>query len=311
MKRFIRTIAQTLILVIGITFLSFTLSYLSPGDAAEQMLKKSGMMVTEEAVQKKREELGIDKPMLVQYGIWLKNVVQGNLGTSYKSRKEVSTELLRTLPNTILLTAVSMILVIALATPVGILCARYKNGIFDNIWRVFTYLFSSLPSFFISLIFMYVFSLKLGLLPVIGSTGLKGLIMPALVLSLTLSSWYIRQVRAIVLREMEKGYVDGMLSRGIPERVILFRHVLKNSMLPLITLFGISIGNMMGGATIVESIFSWPGVGKMAVEAITARDYPVIQGYVVWMALIFLALNFLVDLSYSFLDPRVRTGAVS
>jgi peptide/nickel transport system permease protein len=133
--------------------------------------------------------------------------------------------------------------------------------------------------------------------------------MPALVLSLTLSAWYIRQVRAIVLREMEKGYIDGLMSRGLSTGSILFRHVLRNCMVPLVTLFGISIGNLMGGATIVESIFSWPGVGKLAVDSITARDYPMIQGYVVWMALIFLAINFLVDLSYRFLDPRIRKGA--
>ncbi|MDO4323505.1 MAG: ABC transporter permease [Lachnospiraceae bacterium] len=308
-KRLMHSLVQTLILVIGITFLSFTLSYLSPGDPAEQMLKKGGMMVSEEALQKKREELGLDKPMLIQYGIWLKNLVKGDLGNSYKSRKAVAGELARTLPNTAALAGLSMLLVIVIATPVGILCAHDQNGVFDNIWRAVTYLFSSLPSFFVSLLFMYIFALRLKWLPVIGSNSWKGIIMPALVLSLTLSSWYIRQVRAIVLREMERGYLDGLRSRGIPQRRILFRHVLKNCMLPLVTLFGISLGNMMGGATIVESIFSWPGVGKLAVDSITARDYPMIQGYVVWMALIFLVINFLVDWSYRFLDPRVRREA--
>jgi peptide/nickel transport system permease protein len=156
---------------------------------------------------------------------------------------------------------------------------------------------------------MYVLALRLKWFPVIGSVSVKGIVMPALVLSLTLSAWYIRQVRAIVLREMEKGYIDGLMSRGLSTRSILFGHVLRNCMVPLVTLFGISIGNLMGGATIVESIFSWPGVGKLAVDSITARDYPMIQGYVVWMALIFLAINFLVDLSYRFLDPRIRKGA--
>ena len=307
-KRMLHAGIQTLILLVGITFLSFLLSWLSPGDAAERMLKKSGMMVTEEQLEAKREELGIDQPLLVQYKNWLVKLCKGDLGTSYKSKKEVAQELAKNLPYTAALTAVSMILVILISLPVGILCAQHRNGLFDNIWRGVTYLFSSLPSFFVALLLMYVLALKLGLLPVIATRNWKGILMPALVLALTLSAWYIRQVRAIVLKELSKGYIDGLKSRGISRRKILFGHVLKNSMLPLVTLFGISIGNMMGGTTIVESIFFWPGVGKMAVDAINYRDYPVIQGYVVWMALIFLVINFAVDASYQFLDPRVRKG---
>lgn len=307
-KRMLHAGIQTLILLVGITFLSFLLSWLSPGDAAERMLKKSGMMVTEEQLEAKREELGIDQPLLVQYKNWLVKLCKGDLGTSYKSKKEVVQELAKNLPYTAALTAVAMILVILISLPVGILCAQHRNGLFDNIWRGVTYLFSSLPSFFVALLLMYVLALKLGLLPVIATRNWKGILMPALVLALTLSAWYIRQVRAIVLKELSKEYIDGLKSRGISRRKILFGHVLKNSMLPLVTLFGISIGNMMGGTTIVESIFSWPGVGKMAVDAINYRDYPVIQGYVVWMALIFLVINFAVDASYQFFDPRVRKG---
>ena len=307
-KRMLHAGIQTLILLVGITFLSFLLSWLSPGDAAERMLKKSGMMVTEEQLEAKREELGIDQPLLVQYKNWLVKLCKGDLGTSYKSKKEVVQELAKNLPYTAALTAVAMLLVILISLPVGILCAQHRNGLFDNIWRGVTYLFSSLPSFFVALLLMYVLALKLGLLPVIATRNWKGILMPALVLALTLSAWYIRQVRAIVLKELSKGYLDGLKSRGISRRKILFGHVLKNSMLPLVTLFGISIGNMMGGTTIVESIFSWPGVGKMAVDAINYRDYPVIQGYVVWMALIFLVINFAVDASYQFFDPRVRKG---
>ena len=307
-KRMLHAGIQTLILLVGITFLSFLLSWLSPGDAAERMLKKSGMMVTEEQLEAKREELGIDQPLLVQYKNWLVKLCKGDLGTSYKSKKEVVQELAKNLPYTAALTAVAMLLVILISLPVGILCAQHRNGLFDNIWRGVTYLFSSLPSFFVALLLMYVLALKLGLLPVIATRNWKGILMPALVLALTLSAWSIRQVRAIVLKELSKGYIDGLKSRGISRRKILFGHVLKNSMLPLVTLFGISIGNMMGGTTIVESIFSWPGVGKMAVDAINYRDYPVIQGYVVWMALIFLVINFAVDASYQFFDPRVRKG---
>ena len=307
-KRMLHAGIQTLILLVGITFLSFLLSWLSPGDAAERMLKKSGMMVTEEQLEAKREELGIDQSLLVQYKNWLVKLCKGDLGTSYKSKKEVVQELAKNLPYTAALTAVAMLLVILISLPVGILCAQHRNGLFDNIWRGVTYLFSSLPSFFVALLLMYVLALKLGLLPVIATRHWQGILMPALVLALSLCAWSLRQVRAIVLKELSKGYIDGLKSRGISRRKILFGHVLKNSMLPLVTLFGISIGNMMGGTTIVESIFSWPGVGKMAVDAINYRDYSVIQGYVVWMALIFLVINFAVDASYQFFDPRVRKG---
>ena len=153
---------------------------------------------------------------------------------------------------------------------------------------------------------MYVFSMKLNLLPVIGSVSMKGIIMPAFVLALTLAAWYIRQIRGLVLAELEKEYVTGLKSRGISQNRILFFHVLKNCMLPIITLFGMSFGTLLGGSAIVETIFSWPGVGKLAVTSISARDYPVIQAYVVWMAIIYLIINTVVELVCQMLDPRVR-----
>jgi peptide/nickel transport system permease protein len=176
MKKLLRSLAQTLILIVGITFLSFTLSYLSPGDPAQQMLKRSGMMVTEETLQKARHELGLDQPMLVQYGLWLRNLAKGDMGTSVKSRKAVALELGKRLPNTALLALVSMLLVIAISTPVGLLCAWWKDGPLDNAFRFVTYLFASLPSFFISLILLYVLALRLKWFPVIGSVSVKRIV---------------------------------------------------------------------------------------------------------------------------------------
>ena len=277
-------------------------------DSMEIMMKKKGNMVSEEVIEQKREELGLNQPLVVQYVNWLKGIVKGDFGTSYKSNKPVLQEIQKCLPYTIKLTLLSMFLTIVISTPLGVLCARYKDGWLDNLLRFVTYLFSSLPSFFLALVLMYCFALKLKWFPVIakGSTG--GIVMPALVLSLTLAAWYIRQVRAIVLGELEKEYIDGLLARGVSETKIMFGHVLRNCLMPLVTLVGISFGTMLGGSTIVESIFTWPGVGKMAVDSITSRDYPVIQGYVVWMALIFLFINALVEISYSLLDPRLRKG---
>ena len=304
----LKKIGSFLIILFGITFLSFLLSYLSPSDPVEIMMKKKGNMVSEEVIEQKREELGLNQPLVVQYVNWLKGIVKGDFGTSYKSNKPVLQEIQKCLPYTIKLTLLSMFLTIVISTPLGVLCARYKDGWLDNLLRFVTYLFSSLPSFFLALVLMYCFALKLKWFPVIakGSTG--GIVMPALVLSLTLAAWYIRQVRAIVLGELEKEYIDGLLARGVSETKIMFGHVLRNCLMPLVTLVGISFGTMLGGSTIVESIFTWPGVGKMAVDSITSRDYPVIQGYVVWMALIFLFINALVEISYSLLDPRLRKG---
>lgn len=305
MTKIIKSIAQVFILLIIITFFSFLLTYLSLGDPARILLGKSGVPVSQEVVDAKREELGLNEPMLVQYKNWLVHFAKGDMGISYKSNKPVS-ELVKTaMPNTLLLTSVSMLLTFCISIPSGIFCAYKKDKVFDKAVRMITYLFASLPSFFLALIFMYIFSLKLKLLPAVGGVSFKGIIMPTLVLALTLSAWFTRQVRSIFLNQLEKDYVTGLRSRGIGEKSILFKHILKNAFAPLITLFGMSFGTMLGGSTIVESIFSWNGMGKLAVDAISARDYPVIQAFVVWMAIVFLLVNFIADLLCRCVDPRI------
>ena len=290
-KKWLTVIGKTILLLIGITFLSFLLVYHSPGDPAMVALKKSGMRVSEKALELKREELGLNDPFAVQYGRWLNEFFHGDLGESYKTGKAVAGELKKTIPATLLLTVAALALTILISFPIGVLCAKYKDRGFDNMIRFVTYFLSSLPSFFLALLMMYVLSMKLQLLPVIGSVSGKGIIMPALVLALTLSAWYIRQIRGIVLQELEQEYVDGLKSRGASENRILFFHVLKNCMLPIVTLLGMSFGTLLGGSAIVETIFSWPGVGRLAVTSISARDYPVIQAYVVWMAMIYLLIS--------------------
>lgn len=305
-KRLLSVTGKALLLIVGITFLSFLLIYHSPGDPATAALKKSGMRVSEEAVEKKREELGLNAPFLMQYGRWLTSFVQGDLGDSYKTGRPVASELKQTIPATLLLTFAALAVTILIAFPTGVLCARYRDGWLDNLIRLITYFLSSIPSFFLALLMMYGLSMKLKLLPVIGSVSVEGIIMPALVLALTLASWYIRQIRGIVLSELGKEYVTGLKSRGVSENRILFGHVLKNCMIPILTLLGMSFGTLLGGSAIVETIFSWPGVGKLAVTSISARDYPVIQAYVVWMALIYLFINTAVELLCQMLDPRIR-----
>lgn len=293
------------VLLVGITFLSFVLSYLSPGDPAQIMLNNQGVKASEEALAEARHEMGLDEPMIVQYGRWLADLCRGDMGTSYKSNRPVVRELSEKIPGTLILTVTALALTMLLAIPIGTLCAWYADGWLDMLVRAVTYLFASLPSFFLALLLMYFLSLKLKLFPVIGELSLTGLVMPVLCLALTLAAWYIRQVRAIILKEMAEPYVEGLKARGVPEGKIIFGHVLRNCRVAMLTLIGISFGSMLGGTTIVESIFSWPGVGKLAVDAITARDYPVIQGYVVWMAVIYLLINFIIEMLYPLLDSRV------
>ena len=304
LKRAIRIV----VLLFGITFLSFALSFFSPGDPAQIMLNSQGGHVSEETVEQVRENMGLNRPFIVQYADWLGGVVTGDMGMSYKSRKPVAELLLGALPKTLSLTVVSMILMILISTPVGTLCALRKDSVFDHVMRVMTYLFAALPSFFFALILLYVLALKLKIFPVIPK-GPLGIIMPVCTLALTLGAWYVRQIRSMMLREMQKDYVRGLRSRGFSEPVIFFRNILKNCAAPLITLLSMSFGSMLGGAAIVESIFVWNGVGKLAVDSITARDYPMIQGYVVWMTVIFLLINILADVISRVIDPRIRREA--
>lgn len=296
------------LLMIGITFLSFLLSYLSPGDPAQILLNNQGVKASEEALQSTRHAMGLDRPMIVQYGDWLLDVCKGDMGTSYKSNKPVIQEMLSKIPGTLILTVTALGATMLISIPLGTWCAWHAGSKIDRIIRMVTYVFASLPSFFLALLLMYFLSLKIKLFPVIGSLSIRGLVMPVMTLALTLAAWYIRQVRAIIRKEMMEPYIDGVRARGVSEMGILFGHVLRNCRGQLVTLMGISFGSMLGGTTIVESIFSWPGVGKLAVDAITARDYPVIQGYVVWMAVIYLVINYVIELLYPLLDPRSGRG---
>ena len=225
-----------------------------------------------------------------------------------RNGRSVSGSLLSCLPFTLALTGTSMVLTLVISLPLGLLCAYRKDGPADNIVRAVSYLFCSLPTFFVALVLLYILSVNFHLFPVRSTPDLHGIVMPTLAMALPLSAWYVRQVRTIALEQLDSGYVDGLRSRGIPERRILFKHVLRNSLVPILALVGVSIGSLLGGTAIIESIFNWPGVGNLSVAAINARDYPVVQGYALLMAIVYLVVNWLVDLSYRFIDPRVGKG---
>ncbi len=275
-------------------------------DPAEIMLSSQGTVVTPQLLESVRSDMGLDKPFLTQYINWLENVVHGDLGTSYSSGRSVIQELKEHLPYTVVLATSSILLTLVISIPLGIISAVKKDKFIDNIIRGFTFIGNSIPGFFLALILLLIFSLKLKLLPILSESGFKSIILPTITLSVAMTSKYIRQIRAVVIEELEKGYVKGARSRGVKEGVILYKNVLKNIMITVITLTGLSMGSLMGGTAIVESIFVWPGIGNLALSAIANRDYPVIQGYVLWMAVIFIVINLITDLLYRIVDPRVR-----
>lgn len=310
MKKYVaKRLIQLIPILIGITMLSFLLMHSASADAIDVMEANTGGVLSEEAKAAARAELGLDKPILVQYGIWMKNVLTGDMGESYVSGKPVFSTFVSKLPATIYLTVTSILLTVLISIPLGIVSAVKHNKITDYIIRFFSFVGNSLPNFFVSLLLIYLFALKLGWFPVMGNTqGWKSIILPTLTLALSMASKYTRQVRATVLEEMNKDYVQGARARGIRENKILYFSVLKASMLTIVTLLALSIGSLLGGTAIVESIFMWDGVGKMAVDAITMRDYPVIQAYVIWMAVIYVMVNLVTDIIYHYLDPRIRLG---
>ncbi|MCI9547169.1 MAG: ABC transporter permease [Lachnospiraceae bacterium] len=300
---------QLIPILLGITFLSFLLTNAGASDVVSQMESNTGTVMSEEEKQKLREELGLDKPLVQQYALWLSGVLTGDMGVSFVSKRPVFSTFLEKLPATIYLTVTSVLLTVFISIPLGVLAAVRQNKFTDYLIRFLSFIGNSMPNFFVSLLLIYFFSLKLNLLPVMGNAaGWKSVILPTLTLALAMASKYTRQVRATVLEELNKDYVQGARARGVGERRILYFSVLKSAMLTIVTLLALSVGSLLGGTAIVESIFMWDGVGKMAVDAITMRDYPVIQAYVIWMAVIYVCVNLVTDILYHYLDPRIRLG---
>jgi len=302
-----RRLVQIVIVLMGISFFTFGLTYLSPGDPAEIMLTECGNVPTPELLEKTRAELGLDKPFLVQYGTWLKGVMTGDMGTSYSMKVPVVDKLVSCFWPTLELALASLVIMVLISVPLGILSAVYRNKWVDYLVRALTFLGVSVPNFWIGLILLSIFGVTLRWVTVSGgSTDFKSLILPAVTLAIAMSAKYTRQVRIAVLEELNQDYVTGARMRGIRERTILWKHVLPNAMLPLVTLLGLSLGSLLGGTAVVEIIYNWPGMGSMAVKAISCRDYPLVQGYVLWIALLYMGINLLVDLSYTRLDPRLK-----
>lgn len=307
----LKRLLQLIPILLAITFLSYGMMRIAGSDVVEQKMENTSGTVSQEMIDNARAELGLDKPFVVQYFTWLGNLLRGDMGTSYVSNKPVFSTFVSKLPATLLLTAVSILLTVLISIPLGIWSAVKQNTATDYVIRTASFIGNSLPNFFVSLLLMYFFTIRLGWFPVIsGGVSLQSVALPALTLAIAMSAKYLRQVRATVLDELEKDYVLGARARGVKFSTTLIRSVMKASLVTIITLLTLSIGSLLGGTAIVESIFMWDGVGKLAVDAINMRDYPIIQAYVMWMAIIYVVVNLITDLSYHFLDPRIRLGGI-
>lgn len=308
-KYIIQRFLQLIPILIGITFLSFAMMRVAGSDAVTEMYENRSTAVSQEIIDAKKAELGLDQPFLVQYVNWMNGFLHGDMGTSYVFGKKVFDEFVSKLPATLLLTVMSILATVVISIPLGVLAAVCQDKWVDLLLQFFSFIGNAMPNFFVAMLLMQLLSIKLNLLPVIASgVNIRSALMPMLTLAISMSAKYMRQVRAAVLEELNKDYVPGARARGIRESVILWKNVIKSAMLTIITLLALSIGSLLGGTAIIESIFMWDGVGKLAVDAITTRDYPVIQAYVVWMALIYVIVNLITDLLYHCLDPRIRLG---
>ncbi|WP_303816944.1 ABC transporter permease [Selenomonas ruminantium] len=307
-----KRLIQLIPILFGITFLSFLLMYLAGSDAVTEMYSNRGVEVAQEIIDERKAALGLNLSFGEQYLNWLWAMLHGDMGASFVTGENVLTAFLRKLPATLMLTGLSIVLTVLISLPCGILAAVRHDRSVDLILRFGSFMGNAMPNFFVAMLLMEFLGIQLGLLPVISSgTDLESALLPTMTLAIAMSAKYMRQVRSAVLEELGKDYVLGARARGISDSVILWKNVMKAAMLTIMTLLALSIGSLLGGTAIVESIFMWDGVGKLAVDAINMRDYPVIQAYVMWMAIIYVLVNLVADLLYHELDPRIRLGVNS
>ena len=306
-KQMLSRFLQIFLVLIGISFLTFILIYMAPGDPVRAMFAASGTMPSEAVMNEIREELGLNDPVLVQYFRWLGNCLKGDFGHSYSTGKPVAQLLSARLWPTLKLSLLSLAIMMIVAVPLGMLSAVHQNKPIDFIVRGASFVGVSMPNFWVGLLLLYFICLKLGWLPVVSAGGgFKKIILPAVTLAFAMASKYTRQVRTAVLEELHQDYVIGARARGASEKEILWKQVFPNSLLPLITMLGLSLGSLLGGTAVVEVIFGYQGLGNLAVSAILNYDYNLVQGYVLWVALIYMVVNLLVDISYYLVDPRIR-----
>ena len=297
-----RVLAVIPVLIV-ISFLTVAMLRLAPGDPAATL---AGETATPAQILAIRHDLRLDRPILVQYGLFMRDILHGNLGRSLKNNRLVTDEVRTRLPHTAKLAGAAMAFAIILGVTIGIVSATRQNSFLDNIVMVGVVTGYSFPSFWAGLLLILFFGVKLRWLPFVGDESLKNLLLPALTLGLQPAAVIARLTRSSMIEVIHLDYIRTAWAKGLRERTVIVRHALKNALIPVTTVIGLEVGALLGGAVVTETIFSWPGLGTLAVSAINSRDYPMVQGVVLLTTVIFVLINLLVDLVYGFLDPRIR-----
>lgn len=304
-KQVAKRILELIVILIVLSFLTFLLMYLAPGDPAEKRLSSQGVAVTKEVLQAEQERMGLLRPFMVRYGEWLGGIMHGDFGVSFKDDMPVAPKLAAGLKNTTILALASLILSLLVSIPLGILSAVKKNSVLDHIVRLLSFIGNALPNFLISVLLMYFLCIQLNLFPVVATGSIQGLCLPALSLAIPMSGRFTRQIRTEIMEQLGQEYVTGLRLRGVREKDILLRNVLRNASGHIFTIVALQIGTLMGGSVVIETIFRWPGIGKLVMDSINARDYPTIMGFVLIMGTIYVVINFISDILYHVLDPRL------
>lgn len=314
MRRYVlRRLAVLIPTLLGMSFLVFSVASLTPGDPAEEYAQRvSDRPPTEEQLRLARQELRLDRPFVVQYVSWVGHALRGDLGKSFFTRRPVVDEILHRIPFTLQLAVPAALLSLLLAVAVGTLCAFYRNRLVDQVVRILSLAGASMPSFWLALILIILFSVRLHIFPVAGrQAGLSSVVLPVIALSLPSAAVLGRFIRSTLLEVLGEDYIRTARSKGVREVSVLSRHALRNSLVPVVTAFGTSLGHLLAGTVVIESIFAWPGLGTLTLDAIRHRDYPMLQAFILFSGLVVIAINLIVDVSYAAIDPRIRPGRMS
>jgi peptide/nickel transport system permease protein len=309
MRRFrfiLSRILQMIPILLIVSMLAFVLSNMSQGDVASITIRSQGQEVTAESLAAVREELGLDKPLPLQYLNWLKKVARLDFGLSFQTKKPVTEEVFRRFPATLKLAVAATLISILFAIPSALLCARYRNSPFDHVFRILSACGTTIPDFWLGLMLLYAFAVKLHLVPVVSGNKWQNIFLPAFTLSVNNGSTYIRMLRENLIKVRGMDYMRAARARGLSEMEAFLRHGIKNAMLPCITLIGVNFGKLLAGQFACETIFSWNGIGKFAVDSIRLKDIPVIQGYILVVAVTFILINLLLDIIYLYIDPKIQ-----
>lgn len=303
-KYIIKRLLLLIPILLGVTFIVFSIMELTPGDPGSVLL---GPYATKDAIDQLNKELGYDRPFIERYVLYIKNAAHGDFGLSYRTKQPVFDEILARFPITLRIAIFSVILSVVIGIPIGILSAVKQYSAIDTVSRITAMLMASIPGFWLGLMGIILFSLKLGWLPSSGIESMAGYIMPSIAIALPSSASILRLTRATMLETIREDYIRTVRSKGATERIVIWRHALKNALLPIITVIGAEFGYLLGGAIVTETVFAVPGLGTLTVNAIRMKDVSMVMASIIFLATLFVLVILLVDLIYAYIDPRIRS----